>query len=150
VSGLGFPHTKFFTRFVACPTPSSPGLYQLTASSGPDPYSLSERSSLVTPIDPRARQGPVEPVFAVTRPTRSLALETANEVDPPRYRSWGKPPMLVASAEGTCSELVPQVVGLSAVVVFAEAAALVVEAAVAAAVAVDSGEIGDLNHSVVT
>ena len=149
MSGLKFLHTEFFTRFVAYPNPSSPGLCQLTASSGPDPCSLSERSSLVAPIDPRARQAPVERVSAVPLPTRSLVLETAYEADLPRCRSWGKPPVLIVFAGGTCLELVLLVVGLCAVVVFVEAAALV-EVVVAAAVALGSGEIGDLNHYGVT
>ena len=89
-------------------------------------------------------------MFAVMPLTRSLVPETVYEADPPRYRSWGKLPVSVASAEGTCLELVPLVVGLSAVVGFVEVAALVEVVGVAAAVALGSGEIGGLNHSVLT
>jgi len=89
-------------------------------------------------------------VFAVTPPTRSLVPETAYEADQLRYRSWGKLPVSVVSAGGTCLELVPLVVGLSAVVVFVGVAAFVVAVGVAAAVAAGFGEIGGPNRSVLT
>jgi len=147
---MEFPHTEFFTRFVAYPNPSSLGPYQPTTSSNPDPCSLSEQSSLVAPSDLRARQAPVELAFAVTLPTHSLVPETAYEADQPRCHSWGKLPALIVSAGETCSELVLLVVGLSAVVVFVAAGAFVVVVGVAAAVALGSGEIGGLNHSAAT
>jgi len=147
VSGSKFPHTKFFTRFVACPGPSSLGLYQPKVGSSPDPYSLSEQSSLAAPTDPQERQALVEPVSAATQLTRSLVLETACGVHLPPYRSRGTALMLVVSATGMCFDLVPLEVGLSAVVVFVGTAVFVVEIAVAAAVGLGSGEIGGLNHS---
>jgi len=136
---IEFPHTKFFTRFVAYLGPSSLGLYQPTASSSPDPCSLSEQSSLAAPTDPQGTQALAEPVSAATQLTRSLDLETVCGAHLLLYRSQGTVPVLIVSAGGTCLDLVP-LVDLSAAVVF-------VGIAVAAAVELGSGEIGGLNHS---
>lgn len=69
-------HTRFFTRFVAYPGPSSPGLYQQSAGLSPGLCFLSERSSLITPTDPRAIRAPVELVSEVTQLMRLLVLVT--------------------------------------------------------------------------
>lgn len=142
------PHTEFFTRFVAYLNPSSPGPCQPTAGSGPGPCSLSARSNLITPNDPRARRAPVELVSAVTLPMRSLVPETVYGVGLPQCRLWETLPVSIVSGGGTCSELVPQGVDLSVVVVSVGAVAFVVEVGVAAAAAPDFGGIGGLNHSV--
>lgn len=141
-----YPHTKFFTRFVAYPNPSSPSLYQPTASLSPGPCSLSEQSSLTAPIDPRARQAPVELVSVVTQPMRLLVPEIACEVHLPPFRSQGMLLASAVSAVGTCLERIPLEVDLSAVV-FVGAVVFVVEIAIVAGVALDSGEIGDPNRS---
>ena len=136
------------TRFVAYPSPSSLGPYQPTASLRPDLCSLSEQSGLAAPIDPRARRAPVELVFAVSLPARSLAPGTAREAHLAQHRSRGTLPLLIVFAGGTCLELIPQEVGLSVAVVFV--GAVIVGIAVAAAVAPGSDEVGGSNHSVMT
>lgn len=146
MSGSKFPHTEFFTRFVAYLNPSSLSPYQPIAGSSPGPCSLSEQSNLVVPTDPQGIQAPVELVSAVTQPTRSLVPGTVYVVDLPRYRSRGTPPVLIVSAAGTWSELVRLGVDLSAVVVFAGPAVFVAEIATAAGLGL--GVIGGLNHSV--
>ena len=145
-----FPHTEFFTHFVAYPSPSFLGPYQPTASSNPGPCSLSAQSSLAAPTDPRVIQAPVEPVSAVALTMRSLVPETACEVDLLQCHSRGMLPVLTVFVVGTCSELVHLGVGLYAVAVFVGTVVTVVGVGIAAAVAFGSGEIGDLNRSVMT
>ena len=145
-----FPHTKFFTHFVAYPDPSSPGPYQPTASLNPSPCFLSEQSGLVTPTDLRAIQALVELASGVTQPMHLLVPETVYEVDPLLFRSQGMLPVLTVSVAGMRLELAHLEVDLSAVVEFVGTVVFAVEIAVAVAVAPGLGEIGDPNRFVMT
>ena len=148
VSGSNVPLHKVLTRSVAYPDPSSPGLYQSRVSLSPGPCTLSEQSSLAAPIDPRARQAPVELVSAVTQLTRLLVPEIGYEVHLLPFRSQETLLALTVSAVGTYLELELPAVDLSAVVVFV-ATAVFAEVAVAA-VALGSDEIDGSNRSVMT
>ena len=78
-----------------------------------------------------------------------MVPETGYEVDLLQCHSRGMVLALIVSAGGTCLELVPLAVDLSAVVAFA-GTAVIVGAAVVVAAAFGSDEIGGLNHSVMT
>ena len=79
-----------------------------------------------------------------------MVPETGYEVDLLQCHSRGTVLALIVSAGGTCLELVPLGVDLSAVVVFAGAAAIVGAVVAAVVAAFGSDEIGGLNHSVMT
>jgi hypothetical protein len=143
-----FPHTEFFTRFVAYPDPSSPSPCQPIASLSPGPCFLSEQSGLVTPTDPRVIQALVGLVSEVTRRKRLLVLETAYEVHLLLFRSQGMLPVLTVSVVGMYLELAPLEVELSAVVGFVGTAVFAVVIAVAVAAAPGLSEIGGLNRFV--
>lgn len=76
---IGYPpHTTFFTRFVAYPGPSSPGLYQPTAGLNPGLCFLSEQSSLIIPTDPQAIRALVGLESEVTQPMHLLVPVTVH------------------------------------------------------------------------
>jgi len=135
-------------RFVAYPDPSFLGLYRPTASSNPGLCFLSEQSGLVTPTDPQAIQALVELVSEVTQPMRLPVPGTAYEVHLPLSRSQGMALVSTVSVVGTCLELAPLEVDLSAAVEFVGAAVFAV--GIAVAVAAGLGEIGGPNRFVMT
>lgn len=94
-------------------------------------------------------QAPVELVSVAALSTRSLDLAMACAVDLPQSHSLETLLVLTASAVGNCSALVLLEVGLSVVVAFVAFAVEAEIAVVAAAVVLDSGEIGGPNRSVV-